>query len=89
MQSLEERMGTSQNHKALHFHDTGQKEKCFELLLRYYDRAYEKRREKYWSGKIIHINHTHDDIPGTLLKIEVALKKKPRSLTAGKPIPKN
>lgn len=28
LQSLEERMGTSQNHKALHFHDTGQKEKC-------------------------------------------------------------
>jgi tRNA 2-selenouridine synthase SelU len=89
LQSLEERMGTSQNHKALHFHDTGQKEKCIELLLRYYDRAYEKRREKYWSGKIIHINHAHDDIPATLEKIEVALKKKPRSLTTGKPIPKN
>ena len=89
LQSLEERMGTSQNHKALHFHNTGQKEKCFELLLRYYDSAYEKRREKYWSGKIIHINHAHDDIPATLAKIEMALKKKPRSLTAGKPIPKN
>lgn len=74
LRSLEERMGTSQNHKALHFHDVGQKEKCFELLLRYYDRAYEKRREKYWSGKIIHVNHIHDDIPGTLEKIEVALK---------------
>ena len=74
LRSLEERMGTSQNHKAVHFHDTGQKEKCFELLLRYYDRAYEKRREKYWSGKIIHIDHAHDDIPGTLEKIEVALR---------------
>ena len=89
LQSLEERMGTSQNHKALHFHDTGQREKCFELLLKYYDRAYEKRREKYWSGKIIHIIHSHDDIPGTLAKIEEVLKKKPRSLTTGKPIPKN
>ena len=74
LQSLEERMGTSQNHKALHFHDTGQKEKCFELLLRYYDRAYDKRREKCWPGKIIHIDHSHDDIQGSLQKIEVALK---------------
>jgi len=74
LRGLEERMGTSQNHKALHFHDTGQKEKCFELLLRYYDDAYDQRREKYWPGKIIHINHSHDDIIGTLEKIEAALK---------------
>jgi tRNA 2-selenouridine synthase SelU len=74
LRSLEERMGTSQNHKALHFHDTGQKERCFELLLKYYDSAYEKRREKYWTGKIVHVHHRHDDIPDTLEKIQTALK---------------
>lgn len=74
IQTLEERMGTSQNHKALHFYDNGQKENCFELLLRYYDRAYEKRREKYWAGKIVHIKHAHGDHASTLEKIEVALQ---------------
>ncbi|HZB11893.1 MAG TPA: rhodanese-like domain-containing protein [Chryseolinea sp.] len=74
IQMLEERMGTSQNHKALHFYDNGQKEYCFELLLRYYDRAYEKRREKYCAGKIVHIKHAHDDPAGTLEKIQMALQ---------------
>ena len=36
----------------------------------------EKRREKNWSGKIIHINHSHEDIPATLAKIEETLKKR-------------
>ena len=78
IKTLEERMGTSQNHKALHFYDKGQKENCFELLLRYYDRAYEKRREKYRAGKIVHIKHAHDDPAGTLEKIEMAYSHSPK-----------
>ena len=46
IRQLEKRMGTSRNHKALHYYDSGQQERCFELLLNYYDEAYETRRSK-------------------------------------------
>lgn len=41
IKKLEKRMGFSANHKALHFHETGQTDKCLRLLLHYYDRAYD------------------------------------------------
>lgn len=41
IKKLEKRMGFSANHKALHFHETGQTDKCLRLLLDYYDRAYD------------------------------------------------
>jgi tRNA 2-selenouridine synthase SelU len=41
IKKLEKRMGFSTNHKALHFYETGQTDKCLRLLLDYYDRAYD------------------------------------------------
>jgi len=51
--------------------DEQKQERFFFNLIRY-----EKRREKYWSGKTIHVNHSHDEIPSTLAKIEATLKKR-------------
>jgi tRNA 2-selenouridine synthase len=70
LRKLEPRMGTSNNHKALHFYESGQVRKCFELLLNYYDKAYAKRRMIGWSGKIVRIIHRHDNLTATLKKIE-------------------
>ena len=61
IKSLENRMGMSQNHKTLHYFDSGQTSKCFELLLQYYDNAYRKRRELYWTGKTIEIQSANYD----------------------------
>jgi hypothetical protein len=70
LRKLEARMGMSQNHKALHYHDTGQKKKCFELLLNYYDAAYERRRKMYWSGPITCEVPGRDDLISTIANIE-------------------
>ncbi len=75
LRSLEPRMGMSQNHKALHFHDIGQREKCFELLLQYYDKTYENRRKTNWKGNTISIEHSLKDIPTTLAKINSIVDK--------------
>lgn len=55
IRKLESRMGFSANHKALHYHTSGQTEKCLQILLSYYDKAYEKRRERLQSGRMIHV----------------------------------
>ncbi|GEM_PF-2527837 len=61
IQLLEDRMGMSQNHQALHFHDTGERRKCFELLLKYYDHAYEQRRQENWKNSIVAIPYHNED----------------------------
>jgi len=70
IRKLEPRMGTSNSHKALHFYESGQIKKCFELLLNYYDKGYDQRRSRVWKGKIINVNHNRDDLDGTLQQIE-------------------
>ena len=70
IKNLESRMGTSNNHKASHFYKTGQIRKCFELLLKYYDKAYAKRREMGWKGQLVKIAHSHKNLMGTLNQIE-------------------
>jgi hypothetical protein len=50
IRKLEKRMGTSQNHRAIHFYEKGEKEKAFQILLEFYDRMYEFRRDKYRTG---------------------------------------
>lgn len=56
IRKLELRMGTSANHKALHYFSIGRLDKCLELLLNYYDRGYEKKRKKYQSGRILKVS---------------------------------
>ena len=63
-------MGISQNHKALHYHDTGQKTKCFELLLNYYDSAYDRRRRTYWSGQCSNLAPDRNSLDSTMDAIE-------------------
>lgn len=70
LRKLESRMGTSNIHKALHFYNSGKTEKCFELLLDYYDNAYNKRRSKDWKGTEICLTHRHDDLYKTLNQID-------------------
>jgi len=70
IRKLEPRMGTSNSHKALHFYESGQIEKCYELLLNYYDKGYDKRRDKDWEGRVIRINHKHHDLLRTLKQIQ-------------------
>jgi len=70
LRKLETRMGTSNTHKALHFYNSGKLEKCFELLLNYYDKGYDKRRSKDWKGTIIKLNHNHNDPYETLKQLE-------------------
>lgn len=58
IQALEQRMGRSANHKAIHYHSSGQIKKCLELLLLYYDQAYEIRRERYQKGTVQSVNRS-------------------------------
>jgi len=44
MRKLQPRLGMSAFHKALHFHQNDQREKCFRILLDYYDKAYANQR---------------------------------------------
>lgn len=76
---LESRMGTSKNHKALHFYNCGQIEKCFSLLIEYYDKGYDNRRSIAWDGSKIYIKHNLNDFPGTLK----VLKKEARRINHG------
>ncbi|MFT3701517.1 MAG: hypothetical protein QM802_04065 [Agriterribacter sp.] len=59
IKKLEKRMGFSANHKALHFHATGQMNKCLRILLQYYDSAYDDKR-KTFSGKAVYNIHAAD-----------------------------
>ena len=70
LRTLEARMGMSQNHKALHYHDTGQRKKCFELLLKYYDKAYDRHRRKYRSGQVMHVAFDWNNLSTTVDQIE-------------------
>lgn len=54
IKKLVNRMGFSANHKALHFHETGQTDKCLRLLLDYYDRAYDHLKK----SKKVKTKHT-------------------------------
>ena len=69
IKSLVKRMGMSQNHKALHYFDSGQTKKCFELLLQYYDNAYRQRRENHWTGNAIEIQSSGYDTNSLLQKL--------------------
>jgi hypothetical protein len=89
IRSLEDRMGMRYNHKALHYYDTGQTERCFELLLNYYDKAYDRRRRDHWLHTTIHIPHRHENIGATIGELEAFIKRNPAVHTAGNPIPKN
>lgn len=53
IRSIEARTGMSANHKALHYLSIGQMDKCFQILLNYYDRAYEHRREQLQRGVLL------------------------------------
>ena len=78
IRSIENRMGMSQNHRALHYYDSGKKEECFELLLLYYDKAYEKRRKQGWYGEKFIVKHQPDSLEKTTNQIRSwvdALKK--------------
>jgi hypothetical protein len=44
IRKLQSRLGMSAYHKALHFHHSGQLQKCFRILLDYYDKAYTNKR---------------------------------------------
>lgn len=55
IKKLVNRMGVSANHKALHFHNTGQVDKCLILLLGYYDRAYEYMKQSSSAKKYLTI----------------------------------
>ena len=70
LRKLELRMGTSNNHKVLQFYNSGNIEKCFELLLDYYDKGYDKRRTRDWKGTKNYLYHRQDDLCGTLKQIE-------------------
>lgn len=70
IRKLEPRMGTSNSHKALHFYDSGQIEKCYKILLNYYDNGYDKRRDKDWKGKVVLINHKHHNLLRTVKQIK-------------------
>lgn len=70
LRKLETRMGMAQNHKALHYHDTGQRIKCFELLLNYYDTAYNRRRRMYRSGQATYVALDSGDLNRTVGKVE-------------------
>lgn len=70
IRKLESRMGMSKNHKTLHLYNSGQIEKCFALLIDYYDEGYDKRRNNDWKGKEICIHHNPADLAGTLKQIE-------------------
>ena len=70
LRKLESRMGTSNSQKALHLYNSGKIAKCFELLLDYYDRGYDRRRSKDWKGKEIRLTHSHVDLYATLKRIE-------------------
>ena len=70
IKKLESRMGTSNNHKALHYYETGQIRECFKLLLNYYDKAYVQRREMGWNSKLEHLVHSHGNLMATLKQIE-------------------
>lgn len=49
---LKGRMGEKLSKRALHYLHTGDRKKCVELLLSYYDKAYDKRRKQYWENTI-------------------------------------
>jgi len=69
LRKLETRMGVSQNHKALHYYNIGEREKCFEILLRYYDEAYEKRRMACCKGPVTVVEHSNTDLEATVRKL--------------------
>jgi hypothetical protein len=52
---IEKRMGTSENHKALHYYENGEHNKCFRLLLNYYDRAYASRKQASTPARLYQI----------------------------------
>ena len=53
IRKLEKRMGFSANHRALHYHSTGQVDKCLQLLLEYYDRAYDDKRNLFTNRDLL------------------------------------
>ena len=55
LKKLEKRMGVSTNHKCIHYFKSGQLEKCFMLLLMYYDKAYDNKRKIYEPYKIVKV----------------------------------
>lgn len=69
LEQLEKRMGADQHAEALHYHDSGQREQCFALLLKYYDRAYSQRRQRYWRGLTIRVPHDPDTPETTIDRI--------------------
>ena len=83
---LERRMGMSNNHKALHYYNTGQTNKYFELLLKYYDEAYDQRRKEQRNGDTVHIPHDPSDPLATIRIIEQHEKEKPAVNSAGNSI---
>jgi len=85
LQQLEPRMGTRNAHKAWHYFESGQTGKCFEILLAYYDSAYDKRRSASWTGNAIHVKHDNAAPENTLMALEQMLKKETRSVYRGNP----
>lgn len=74
IRKLEKRMGVSANHKALHYFASGQIEKCLQLLLTYYDRAYEKRREMYPSDRVLSVNPSVFENDAEVSSLEKAVR---------------
>lgn len=91
IKKLEKRMGFSANHKSLHYHQTGQLEKCLRALLAYYDQAYNQKRKARPPAALFQVPAAVFSDAREIEKMEALLlqqKKNPAVCAAGNPIKK-